>query len=394
MHHNLDTHTPADGPPVGSSWLCFRCARHAHGSLPANWATTQGPARLATGDRLFLAAPQEPQPAYDLFYRASVEEATSGQVRAFWVDFERDSTNPEWLPVDSYRIWHGTLDESLWEDMQEFAFAPFSRRLFPDSFATIAATHGLSPPRINVGHIHGAGGANATAPGRSRKRSRSRSPVKSPMRAAAAPAERNDGTAAAAAAAASSAGVGGAQHNSETPTATPVASPSALPANAAELTGTSKIYQGAADAWVAAVRKYGDQVGDPVLARMPAMLAFKRDMAVHPYALWLVILVRSLPTRWDIHMAVVLSRRTLSTLPLQPCSMLAHLSIDAFYTAAFSFAAIWPAPDAGKASAPDICSMLQGAIPCHGHRSGAAQQRSPLQSSGRAAPSRLAPPRR
>ena len=68
-------------------------------------------------DRLYLAEEQTEDAPPDTFYRGTVtaEQATFFMVR--WDDFALDESNPEAIPKDSYRIWHGTMADDAWEQV-------------------------------------------------------------------------------------------------------------------------------------------------------------------------------------------------------------------------------------------------------------------------------------
>jgi hypothetical protein len=173
--------------------------------------------------------------AYDLFYRGVATAVHPTFVNIKWLDFRLDDSNPEDVPRDSYRIWHGPRDREIWRDMGEFAFAPISRIECPDTFAEIAAAHGVPDP--SAGRGRGA-----------------------PPRAA--------------------------------------VDPRPLPSDAdgsddVEVPRTAMQWQQAADAWLAAVRAYGNRTGNGSHVLMPNFLSMRRDMSLHPYALWVVVQVRS-----------------------------------------------------------------------------------------------------
>lgn len=60
------------------------------------------------------------------------------QVTVLWLDWQQDESNPETLPLDTARIWHGTLDPDAWKDMGGKASSPNSRILAADTFAEMA----------------------------------------------------------------------------------------------------------------------------------------------------------------------------------------------------------------------------------------------------------------
>lgn len=232
----------ADGPDPHEPWLCFRCAAGAPGGLSKHWRVPSGKARQHAEHLLFIAAPQDENVAYDLFYRGRVVASHPDSVEVLWTDFEPDESNPERVPRTSHRIWHGAMDDSLWDDKGEHAFAPMSRSQCPDTFAEIAEQHGVPDPTAGVR-------AALSAP-----RSKPLAPP-------------------------------------------PVAERPLLQSHSEASTSETGTTQAAADRWLACVRAYGEQVGDEVLQAMPSMLSMRRDMEVHPYALWLVVQVRAVTRR-------------------------------------------------------------------------------------------------
>lgn len=270
----------ADGPGAHEPWLCFRCARDAPGSLRRNWAVTRDKARLRPNDKLFIAAPQDDDAAYDLFYRGIVLSTHPTYIEVLWSDFGRDHSNPERVPRESYRIWHGVMDPELWEDMGEFAYAPISRRLCPDTFAEIAAKHGIAPRLSPMLIPHG--NLTRTAPGAVV----TGAPITSTTR-------RFDGAAVHA---------DSLQDDSDADATPQKRGPSRgrPPKARAEPAGVSRDddgrnaaqLQAAADTWLHAVRAFGKRHGYQALAAMPSMLSMRRTMHLHPFALWLVVQVR------------------------------------------------------------------------------------------------------
>ena len=273
---------------MNEPWLCFRCARDAPGSLRRNWAVTRDNARLRPHDKLYIAAPQDDDAAYDLFYRGVAVSTHPTYIEVLWSDFERDDSNPECVPRDSYRIWHGVLDAQLWEDMGDYAFAPISRRLCPDTFAELAAQHGVVPrlsPMIIPQSSNGRA-APAAAPAAVMASS---TPITSTTRRFEVATPRRDA-------------IDGGSDMDGTPNGKPrrgrppkvrMEEP-AGPAHDDDGRSGEQL-QAAADAWLHAVRTFGKRQGNPALSSMPIMLSMRRTMHVNPYALWLVVQVLPLP---------------------------------------------------------------------------------------------------
>jgi hypothetical protein len=190
---------------------------------------------------VYIAAPQDDDTASDLFYRGIVVSCHPTFVKVRWEDFMQDESNPEAVPKDSYRLWHGAMDEDLWEDMGDYAIAPISRRLCPDTFAEIAE-------------------ANRVPDRTAQRRSKPMGATGSSMRRAVPlPASGSESS---------------------------CPQPRGPPKTASQL-------QRAADEWLVAVREFGEIIGDRLLAEMPALLPMRRDMELHPYALWVIVQVRS-----------------------------------------------------------------------------------------------------
>lgn len=219
----------ADGPDPGQPWLCFRCAANAPGGLKGNWVVPKDRARLKKGQKLLIAAQQDNDVAYDLFYHGTVIECQSSSVKVLWDDFMQDASNPEIVDTGSYRIWHGTLDEDLWEDKGDHAYAPISRSLCPDTFAEIAEANGVPDPTAGL-HVPLLQQRNLQRPANS----------------------------------------GGLVQEAST---------------------SGGGYQAAADQWLQAVRRYGHRIGDVSLQEMPDMLDMRRNMQCHPYVFWLIVQV-------------------------------------------------------------------------------------------------------
>ena len=230
----------ADGPDTRVPWLCFRCAAGAPGGLSKNWRVPRGKARQDTEHTLYIAAPQDENVAYDLFYRGRVLASHSDVLEVLWTDFEQDESNPERVERSSHRIWHGAMDNELWEDKGDYAFAPISRSQCPDTFAEIAQQNGVADPT--------AGMRVALATG---------------------------------------------QYFPPLEPAPPHEERPLVQSHSEASTSEAGAMQTAADRWLARVRAYGEQVGDEALQRMPSMLSMRRDMELHPYALWLVVQVRT-----------------------------------------------------------------------------------------------------
>jgi hypothetical protein len=221
----------ADGPDPAEPWLCFRCAANAPGGLKDNWVVPKDRAHLEKGQNLFIAAQQDNDVAYDLFYHGTVIECHLSSVRVLWDDFSQDSSNPEDVNTGSYRIWHGTLDDDLWEDKGDHAYAPMSRSSCPDTFAEIAAAHGVADPTADL-RVSPLLRQNLQRPADSR-------------------------------------GLG----------------------QEASTSGNVHAYQAAADQWLQSVRDFGATIGDVSLQCMPDMLVMRRNMQCHPYVLWLIVQV-------------------------------------------------------------------------------------------------------
>ena len=245
----------ADGPTREESWLCYRCARDAPGGHRKNWAFTRGKARVTANDPVYLAADDNDDEPPLVFYRGTVAEVHPTFFMIRWDGFALDATNPEAVPKDSYRLWHGTMADNVWKPVEGGGFVPESRSAFPQTFAEIAEEHGV-PDSTACASSQPANGAT--------KRGRPRRPTASPSPSS------SDGE-----------DVDAAEADEAGPSRQPTGGLSA-----AEM-------QEAADLWLVAAREYGEQIGDAALADMPETLSMRRDMLIHPYALFLVVQVRS-----------------------------------------------------------------------------------------------------
>jgi hypothetical protein len=207
------------------------------------------------GGALFIAAPQDNMPTYDIYYRGTAIAVHPTYITVRWRDFREDASNPEDVPRDSYRLWHGHIAKHIWEDMRQgadFAYAPKSRILFPDTFAEIAQQHGLPPPAFLPPPAAGAPRSNGVHHAAAIRATSSH--VQAPARAVSPSDSADEGTAA----------------------------------------RSESQWQQAGAAWLQAVRAYGKRLHDWALVGMPTMLAMRRNMHLHPFALWTVVQVRHL----------------------------------------------------------------------------------------------------
>lgn len=177
---------------------------------------------------------------------------------------EPQTENIAW---ESMRVWHGSLSPHVWEEVlaenpSTTTFIPKSRKYCPPSFKKIAEQHGVPIP------------AHLAEP----------TPLVA-ARSAAAPAHqqtRQSGT---------DAGPGGAASSSySTRRGTRGAQSSAIDPPSAE---DASSLQGKGRKWLDAVREFGETVNDKVLIHMPEFMALRRDLYVHSYAVWLVVMVCS-----------------------------------------------------------------------------------------------------
>lgn len=277
----------ADGPSSTESWLCWRCAKDQPGGLQRNWIS---PKMAARPDGIAYIAAH----AHSIdFRRATVVSHHSTYITVTWDDSEAtpasEKREPEVIPRESTNVWHGTIEDAAWEPLspdRPDIRVPKSRRYCPETYAEIAAKHGVDPPKLNhtppIPQVRFGGRprqcmvppAAATAtkdhPAASQSSEPRHDACTPPSTAANVSAEataadnRPPGPAAATAGAATPAENGFTNHDRD------------------------------AETWLDAVRRYGNHVEDPVLQQMPRYLGLRRDLFVQSYALWLVVMVRRL----------------------------------------------------------------------------------------------------
>eukprot|EP00892_Ulva_mutabilis_P011161 jgi/Ulvmu1/8417/UM042_0124.1 len=272
----------ADGPSSKEAWACWRCAGSLPGGLQRNWISPKLAAR--PDDEAYIA----PHAHSVQFRRATVVAHHATYIMVDWRDDEAKTSSskrePEVIPRESTNVWHGTITDEAWEPLGSDSpglYVPKSRRYCPETFAEIAAKHGLEPPEVDhmpaIPQVRLGGRprqsmvAPAAAP--AKKDPPAASPSSEPHQAACTP----PSTAA------------------KVPDATPAdhtpSSPTAAAASAATPTENGFTnHDRDAKKWLGAVRRYGNLVSDPVLQQMPRYLGLRRDLFVQTYALWLVVM--------------------------------------------------------------------------------------------------------
>jgi hypothetical protein len=258
----------ADGPSPSQNWLCWRCAQDARGGIKRNWIRPRTVAKLKENDLIYFSRQLDDDLPSAYFYRGFIVTVDTTFVRVLWPDFQVDDSNPELVPRESCRIWHGSMGKDVWEQDQRdpLTFSPKSRKYCPATFAEIAIAHGIR---------------NYVLPSR------------------VVPVVRVSGHDASQPAAGPSPGF---QHNSlpAMPNATDRSSrPQVVPGlqvHALSGDGSRRVngegYAREAQRWIEKVNAFGRSIGDVALATMPEFLSFRKDFFVHAYAFWQVVMVR------------------------------------------------------------------------------------------------------
>lgn len=164
---------------------------------------------------------------------------------------------------ESSRVWHGSVSSLVWEEapaQNPTAFVPKSRKYCPPSFKKIAEQHGVPIPA----HL-----AEPTPLVDARNFTSQQQP-------------RQPG---------GDAGLSeGANRTVGTRNAARAGPSSAVDPSSAE---DARNLAGKGRDWLDAVREFGESVKDKVLIHMPEFMALRRDLFVHSYAVWLVVMVCS-----------------------------------------------------------------------------------------------------
>lgn len=195
-----------------------------------------------------------------------------------WLTGEGVDTRTDNIARESKRIWHGSLSRLVWEEdstlhheseapAQDYPmYTPKSRKYCPRSFYQLAEQHGCvlpvhlkDPVPININRIQ--------------KVQRPKLPHEATPHRMAQPSPLSNG------AAALDDGAG---------PSTTVDAPQP-PQKEQESAAEPEVQ---AQHWLDAVHRFGTSINDKVLMCMPEYLSLRRDLYVHSYALWQVVMVR------------------------------------------------------------------------------------------------------
>lgn len=253
------------------------------GGLQRNWVPPKNAAR--PDDMAYIAE----NALSTEFRRATVVAHHPTYILVTW-DGAKATDSPgksktEVISRENTAVWHGTVADEAWEPAgleTPDIHIPKSRRYCPETYKQIAARHGVEPETFD---------STADAPP-ARSAGGPRSGMAPPVAASA----TKDQPAATPASAT--------PPDACTPPSTAANSSGPTPADDAP-TGTAAPATGGAtqeqngftnhdrdaEQWLLAVRRYGDHTSDPVLQQMPRFLGLRRDLFVHSYALWLVVMV-------------------------------------------------------------------------------------------------------
>ena len=246
----------ADGPERGGRWVCWRCAHEAPGGFKWNWLV---PALAANpGSSVYVAGEE----GGTLFHPASVLATHATYIEVQYQNSPGTEPRTENIARESSRVWHGSLSPLVWEEAPAEApgFVPKSRKYCPPSFKKIAEQHGVPVP------------AHLVEP--------------TPLVLARNPASAHQQSKQPAGDAGKKTGARGGYSTRRGSRAGPG---SALPAPSAE---NASCLEGKGQEWLDAVRGFGETIKDKVLINMPEFMALRRDLYVHSYAVWLVVMVR------------------------------------------------------------------------------------------------------
>lgn len=254
------------------------------GGLQRNWVLPKNAAR--PDDMAYIAE----SALSTEFRRATVVAHHPTYILVTWDAAKATETSvklkTEVISRENTSVWHGTVADEAWEPAGPETpdiHVPKSRQYCPETYKQIAARHGVEPPSFK---------STADVPP-VRSGGRPRSVMVPPVatnttkdQAAATPASATPPDACTPPSTAA---------NSSGPTpADNAPTGAAAPATGSATQGQNGFTNHDRDAekWLLAVRRYGDHISDPVLQQMPRFLGLRRDLFVHSYALWLVVMVR------------------------------------------------------------------------------------------------------
>lgn len=199
------------------------------------------------------------------FHPATVRSSHATYIEVQYQSSPGTEPRTENVARESLRVWHGSLSPLVWEETSvgaQTVFVPKSRKYCPPSFKKIAEQHDVPIPA----HL-----AEPTP----LVTARNPAPAHQPSKQLASEAGQGIGA---------SGGYSTRKSARAGPSSAAVA-PSAEEASCMERKGRE---------WLDAVRGFGESIKDKVLIHMPEFMALRRDLFVHSYAVWLVVMVRSL----------------------------------------------------------------------------------------------------
>lgn len=193
-------------------------------------------------------------------FRAATVISTHGTYIA--VQFQCNTAQePQIIARESARVWHGSLSRLVWEEKKcqttgEQVFTPKSREYCPRTFKQLAEQHGVPVPEHLVD-------PQPLVTARSSAPQPNMGMGQSAVASTSQPSRRS-----------TRAGQNAVIHQ--------VSSEDA------------DLFEAKGQQWLEAVRSFGESIKERVLINMPEFMALRRDLYVHSYAVWVVVMVSPL----------------------------------------------------------------------------------------------------